>query len=361
MGILDAYLMKKYLKTFFFTAFLFSIIAVVIDFSEKVERFVESPVTTREILLQYYPTYLPDINSILWPLFALISVVFFCLRMAKNSEFVAMFSSGFSFMRISRPFLMGAGVIALFLYLGNHYFLPQTNRIKLDFMNKYIERQQASTRVRATHMFISPDTKVYINSYNTLDTTANDLRFETYQDNNLVKIVMAKRMQYQGPPNHWLLTDMETRLFDGTKETFEIQRNARLDTTLNIYPEDFVSWQNDQKRLTSPQIEAYLDRAKFRGAGNTRPFEIEYYKRTADPISIFILTIIGVAVASRKVRGGTGLHLAQGVMIGSLYIFLSRFSTTFAMDPKVTPWLGVWAPNLVFAVVAWFMVRRAQE
>lgn len=361
MGKLDAYLVKKYLKTFFFTAFLFSIIAVVIDFSEKVERFVESPVTAHEILLRYYPTYLPDINSILWPLFALISVVFFCSRMAKNSEFVAMFSSGFSFVRISRPFLIGAAVIAMLLYVGNHYFLPKTNRVKLDFMNKYIERQQASTRVRATHMFISPDTKVYINSYNTLDTTANDLRFETYEDDNLVKIVMAKRMQYKEAPNYWTISDLETRRFDGNKEQFVIERNAKIDTALNIYPEDFVSWQNDQKRLTSPQIEEYLERAKFRGAGNTRPFEIEYYKRTADPVSIFILTIIGLAVASRKVRGGTGLHLAQGVMIGSLYIFLSRFSTTFAMDPNITPWLGVWAPNLVFAGVAWYLVRKAQE
>ncbi|MCB0654654.1 MAG: LptF/LptG family permease [Saprospiraceae bacterium] len=361
MGKLDAYLLGKYLKTFFFTAFLFSIIAVVIDFSEKVERFVESPVTTREILLQYYPTYLPDINSILWPLFALISVVFFCSRMAKNSEFVAMFSSGFSFLRISRPFILGAAVIASLLYVGNHYFLPKTNKIKLDFMNKYIERQQPSTRVRATHMFISPDTKVYINSYNTLDSTANDIRFETYKDDELVKILMAKRMQYKESPNHWTISDLEERHFDGTKEEFEIRRSDRIDTVLNIYPEDFVSWQNDQKRLTSPQIEDYLERAKFRGAGNTKPFEIEYYKRTADPVSIFILTIIGVAVASRKVRGGTGLHLAQGVMIGSLYIFLSRFSTTFATDPNVSPWLGVWAPNLVFAVVAWYLVRRAQE
>ena len=136
--------------------------------------FVESPVTTREILLQYYPTYLPDINSILWPLFALISVVFFCSRMAKTPNSSPCFQ-WIQFYAHKPSILMGAGVIALFLYLGNHYFCLRRTGSKLDFMNHRTSTSQH--RVRTTHMFISPDTKVYINSYNTLDTTANDLRF----------------------------------------------------------------------------------------------------------------------------------------------------------------------------------------
>ncbi len=362
MQILDRYLLIKYLKTFFFTCLLFSLIAVVIDFSEKVGKFMEDGGPSREeILFTYYPTFIPDINSILWPLFSLIAVVFFCSRMAKNVEFIAMFANGMSFKRIAVPFIIGAAIIAGILFIGNHYILPKTNKVRLDFINDYIDKKNRSTSSRNWHIFISEDTKLYVRHFNASDSVASDVRFEKYNGTRLVETLKASKMSLIEKPNTWRLKDLEYRYFDQLKENYEIKMGSTIDTIMNVYPEDFILWRNDEKRLTSPEIRQYIEKERSRGAPNIKIFEIELYKRTADPISIFILTLIGLSVASRKTRGGVGIHLAVGVSIGAMYIFLSRFSTTFAMSPSMPSLLGVWVPNLIFAGIAWIMVNRAQE
>ncbi len=361
MKKLDRYLIRKYLKSFFFTALLFTLIAIVIDFSEKVNKFFSGNVPTDEILLNYYLTYIPDINAILWPLFALIAVIFFCSRMAKNSEFIAMISGGMSFYRISKPFLIAGAIIATLLFVGNHFVLPRTNKIKLDFLENYVDKPKKNENSRNRHMFLTPETKLYVRYYNAYDSVANGIRIETFEDNKLQQVVKAQRMKLIQLPNTWQLKKLEKRTFNQLNETFDQKFAEELDTVLNVIPNDFISWRNDEKRLTSPEIVRFINREKQRGSSNLKSFQIELQKRSADPISIFILTIIGVAVATRKARGGIGLHLAIGIGIGAIFVFLSRFSSTIALNPNISPTFGVWVPNLVFLLVAAFLVMKAQK
>ena len=210
-------------------------------------------------------------------------------------------------------------------------------------------------------MFITPEAKIFVRYYNQFDSVANGVRIESFSDNKLKKVVKAQRMKFLKEPNVWQLKGIEKRTFDNLNETYTYNSAKQIDTALNVYPEDFVSWRNDEKRLTSIEMIEFINRERQRGSSNLKAFRIELQKRTADPISILILTIIGVAVASRKTRGGVGLHLALGIGIGAIFIFLSRFSSTFALNPNISPVVGVWVPNIIFAAIAAILVWRAQK
>jgi len=145
------------------------------------------------------------------------------------------------------------------------------------------------------------------------------------------------------------------------KESFRYEKNKTIDTTLNLIPEDFVRFTKQKEMLDSPALLKFIEAEKNRGLSNTNFFEIEFHRRTSDAITIFILTLIGVAVASRKVRGGMGIHLAIGIAVGAIFIFLSKFSVTFAANSNFPTILGVWIPNLIFGAIGLFLAAKAQK
>lgn len=363
MTILDRYLVSKYLKTFFFTVLLFSIIAVVIDFSEKLEKFIDNKVPAREVIVDYYLNYIPDINAILWPLFALIAVVFFCSRLAKNVEFVAMFSSGLGIYRLVKPFVWASLLIMSVLLIANHLLLPITNKTKLAFENKYITPQRSTPRNTAIHTFIGPDVKIFIRYYNHTDSSASDAYIERYDRGRLIEYTKISRLKYLGMDDRWKIQDLEQYKLDSTNNftAFGEKISGEQDTTLYLRPDDFLEWKFDEKRLTSPQIINHLNRQKERGSQNVKPFKVELYRRTAEPVSILILSLIGMAVGSKKTRGGMGVHLAVGISLGALYVFLSKLSISFANNPDLNPLIGVWIPNLFFGAIALILLKNAQQ
>ncbi len=358
---LDWYIIRKFLTTFFFTVLIFSMISVIIDFSEKVEKFIEEPITKYEILVDYYPNFIIFIAGLLWPLFTLIAVVFFTSRMAYNSEIISIFNAGVSFRRFMRPYLVSAFFIAGLHLIGNHYFIPQGNKKRLDLEHTYISRDNDKGKTRDVHMFVGPDTKVYVNSYRKRDSTARNFRMERYDSNELVYLLKAATAEWLGPPDRWRLRSYEIRTFDGLKESLVVGRGQQMDTTVNLRPGDFVDYTEQQSMMTSSQLSEFIRERKDRGMGNTEKYEIELYRRTAEPFTIFILTIIGVAIAARKVRGGIGLHLAIGVAIGAVFIFLSRFAIVFATGQLLPPLIGIWLPNIIFSFIAIYLVLNAQK
>lgn len=358
---LDAYIIKKYLATFFFTVLIFTMISVVIDFSDKVEDFIEEPVTIRQILVEYYLNYIPHINSLLWPLYALISVIFFTSRMAFNSEIISILNAGVSFGRLMRPYLIAATVIAGIHFIGNHFVIPIGNKTRLDFEHTYIWKHSDEGKTNNVHLFTSPTEKVYIKSYRKRDTLARDFRIETFEGEKLVSLIKAQTAEWIGPPNKWRLRNYEIRTFNGLRETIDIGMNKQLDTTVNITPADFVRYANQKEMMPTSELMECIDIERQRGIGNTKVYEIEMHRRSAEPFTIFILTIIGMAVASRKVRGGMGLHLAIGVALGAIYIFMSKFSITFATNDNLSALLGVWIPNIIFSFIAAILVLKAQK
>ncbi len=359
---LDRYIIKMYLKTFFFTALLFSIIAVVIDFSDRLDAFIKNGVTVKQVIFSYYIHFVAFINGMLWPLFALIAVIFFTSRLAKNSEIISIFNAGVPFRRLMVPYLVAAGMIFCLNLVCNNYLIPMGSKIRIPFENKNVWNNTDRSRTNDIHIMLDPSTKLYIRNYRPRDSSAFDLRLEKYNDaSELVSFLEAKSARWKGESNLWTLRNYVTRTFNGMNEELQISQNKDLDTTLNLTPSDLIRVKNQQQLFTSPELRKYLRKQRARGIGGTRVFESELYRRTSEPVSIFILTIIGMAVASRKVRGGLGIHLAIGISLGALYILLSKFTMTFTNAESLGPVLGVWLPNIIFSLVALFLVKIAQK
>lgn len=358
---LDYYIIKKYLSTFLFTVLIFTMIAVVIDFSENVEEFIDEHLSAGQVIREYYLNFMLFINGLLWPLFAMISVIFFTSRMASNSEIISMLSAGVSFRRLMVPYLVAASLLTGLHLIGNHIIIPIGNKTKLNFEHSYVWKERDHGKTRDVHMFISPNTKVYVRDYFKRDSFARHFRMEEFDGNKLKVLIEADKAQWKGAPNHWELSDYEIRTFDGMKENLVVKKKEKLDTTLNFSPQDFVRYENTKEMIPSTELNDFINREKQRGIGNTKVYEIELYRRTADPITILIVTFIGMAVASRKVRGGMGMHLAVGVALGAIFIFLSKFSITFAANESLSPFFGVWIPNILFSAIAVILVAKAQK
>ncbi len=359
--ILDRYIFVKYVSTFFFTVLLFTMISVVIDFSEKVEDFLHESCTAHEIIFDYYLNYLPHINWLLWPLISLISVIFFTSRLAHNSEIISVLNAGVSFQRLQISYLSAAVIITSIHLLGNHYLIPIANKSRLKFEHTYIYKNSDQGKTENVHLFVGGDTKVYLRFYNKSDKTARDFRLEKFKGSDLVYVLKAKSASWNEKNESWTLLNTEERTFYGLKESINVNKSANKELKINLYPSDFVKYQNQKEMQTSSELLDYIEKENKRGSGVAKPFEIEYHRRTSDSASIIILTLIGVAVAARKVRGGMGLHLAIGIGLGALYVFLSRFSITFAQNDSLPSIIGVWIPNLMFIMVSIYLNLKAQK
>ena len=358
---LDIYIIKKYLATFFFTMLIFTMISIIIDFSEQVEDFIEEDVTVYEIIFDYYLNWILWINGLLFPLYALIAVIFFTSRLAYNSEIISILNAGVSFRRLMLPYLLAGGFLAILHLFGNHYFIPVGNKIHYEFQHTYIWKHNDKGKTSEVHMFIEPQTVAFIKFYRKQDSVARDIQIKRFDGNDLVFMLKAKNAKWLGPPNNWQLKNYEIREFDGLNETLFIDKKNPLDTTLNFTPADFVEFVNQKEMMNTPELLDFISAQRKRGSGNTKTYEVQLHKRTSEPVSIIILTIIGMSVAARKVRGGMGLHLAMGVGLGATYIFLSKFSNTFATNESLPSILGVWIPNIIFGLIAFYLVRNAQK
>lgn len=364
MKILDRYLLSRYLGSFFFIVLLFSMLAVVIDFSDKIEDFIAHDGPSRsEIIFDYYLNFIPHINGLLFPLYTLIAVIFFTSRLAGLSEFVAMIGSGVNFYRLLWPYFLGAAIITTLHYFGNHYLFPQSNRTRVDFENTYVWKHNYEGPTENIHMFINPLEEVYIQYYNRRDSTGRKFMLTRYDSSNTKRIstLSAKRMELLEAPNHWRFRNIYRRYIN-SKGKESLLFEEELDTILpNLKTTDLVRRDNLKDAMTTNEIIEFIESEQEKGKGIPLSFAVERYRRTADPFTSFVLTFIGFAVASRKMRGGMGWHLVIGIGLGGVYIFMSKFSATFAISGGFPPMLAVWIPNILFSAVAALLIFKAQK
>lgn len=358
---LDWYIIKKYLVTFAFTILMITIIAICIDFFEKVDKFQAADTTVQHIIVDYYLNFIPWINGLLWPLFALLAVIFFTSRLARESEIISMLAAGISYERILRPFIISSIFLAALLWWGNNYLIPNSNRIKNEFESEYIKRTNKSTLASDQHFFISPKEKAYFRIFSSRDSTAYNFRVETFEGSDLVKIFKADRITYIPDSLKWKAYSYEIHTIQGMKENFKIYTDSSIMISYPFKPEDFVRYANQMEMLSTKELRKFIAGERAKGLDTAKKFVIELYRRTADPFTIIILTIIGVSVASRKVRGGMGFHLATGIIMGAAFVILSKFSVTFASNLSLPAGLGVWVPNIAFSFVAYYLYLRAQK
>lgn len=358
---LDLYIGKKFFQTFFFVCLIFTLIAMSIDYINKVDKFIEYDLSKQQIMMDYYIHFIFWINMLLWPLFLLIAIIFFTSRMAYQSEIISILNAGVPFRRILMSYLVMTGLLTAVHLFANHYALPKSNKIRLNFENTFIYEQNDKGKTRDIQMFTSPEEKIYIRYYTKKDTTGRNFRLTRYKDLELTYILNAKKVAWLGEPNRWQLYDYSIHTFDGNDESIEFGIGQKMDTVINMHPSDFVRYINQKEMVTTSDMNTVIERERNRGTGGTKAYMVERARRTAESMSMLLLCILGVAVASRKVRGGTGLHLAIGISIGAAMILMSKFSITFANGENIPGTLGVWIPNIIFSIIAVIMVKKAQK
>ena len=355
---LDVYIIKKFLGTYFFAIVLILTIGIVFDLVEKLDRFANNavPPTVSEIAF-YYLNFIPFYANLLSALFTFIAVIFFTSKMAGNSEIIAILASGVSFHRLMRPYFISAFLIfALSFGLGG-YVIPNSRKQMLEFENEFV-RSFRRDNVRNVQMEIEPGIILYIDRYEQTRNRGYRFSLEKFEGRSLVSRLTAETITWHSDYN-WTVHNYLKRSFDGMFES--ITYGTARDTIIRIQPSEFFIVAQDAPMMTNPQLRAHLETQRRRGVGNTQVFEDEYYRRYSMPMSIFVMTLIGVSLSSRKVRGGMGLNLGVGVALSALYILFSTISTTFAVNGAMSPATAVWMPNAVFLVVGIFLYMRAPK
>jgi len=362
LTILDKYIIKKFLTTFLFATILITVVSIIINFAERIGVFIDREISMKDVCIEYYIYFIPWINGLLWPLFVMISVMFFTARMANDTEIIPMLNSGLSFNRILRPYLISAFFLAGIHWYAFNYIIPISNEYKYEFDRERLKKNKTKTRSSNVHFFVSPESKIFIRYYRRTDSSGQNFRLETLDENGGLKSVLkARKIRFKERPYTWTLEDYSKRSINGNKEDLLLAKGEKLDTVFNFAPEDFVEHLTQMEVMPTNELKAFVKKEESRGIGNTKKYYIELSKRTAIPFSIIILTLIGASVSSRKVRGGMGLHMAIGVVIGAVFEVLSKFSTTFAANLNWPIDLCIWIPNIIFSIVAIILVKSAQK
>lgn len=337
---------------------MFTIIAVVIDYTEKVQDFVKHDVSLYEILI-YFRNFIPHIIALLFPIFIFVSVILFTSRMAVRSEFVAILSTGIEFKRMMRPYYVGAGLICLLLLFANHFVIPKTNKQRLDFEAKYTGSNRLADNIQATYIKLNDSEYVNFSSFRRTTNTGYGFNYSKLDGNLLKEKIFAGRCTYDTVKNEWVLFDVKRRKNNGVRESFKKDSVYRM--KLAFEPGELFIERKAREHMSTPEINEYLKRERDKGRQGLTEYELEKHRRSSSPFSAFILSIIGACIAHRKVRGGNGMHLALGLIISAAYIVFMQFSTTFAVKGNLSPLLAVWIPNIVFGIVAIVIYQRAKR
>lgn len=360
---IDWYILRKFFITFLFCMVGFTVIAVAVDSSEKTDDFVKTGLSTTQILKQYYVGFVPYIWGLLFPLFVFIAVIFFTSKMALRSEVIAILASGTTYNRWLRPYFIGGIVMAIILLMANMYAIPKANEVRSDFETKYLNTSiTTSGQSFCENCFykrIDSITYVGFKHYYAPTKTANLFFMEKVRNNKVFYNLRAERIEWDSLKKNWKMFNIVERTIDGMKET--LTQTPERNINLNLHPSELRKDEFLKDKLTSPELARFIKLEEQRATEGLAPLKVEMNRRYATPFTVLLLTIIGAVIAGRKNRGGSGLHLAIGIMIAAVFILSDRFSTVFATKSNFPPVLAAWMPNIVFTLVAYFIYRRAPK
>jgi lipopolysaccharide export system permease protein len=355
--IIDWYIIKKYLGTFVFTLAIFVVISVVFDISEKLDDFLKSTATTNQIIFEYYGGFIPFYLNFLSPLINFIAVIFFTAKMADQTEIVPILCGGASFNRFLRPYFIASTLIFIVSMIFNQLIIPETNRLMTNFENTYLKGQD-NTRSNI-HIQLDTNTYVYIESFDNKTNIGYRFSIEKFKGDELKSKLMSDRISWDSVARKWKISNYTIRHVDGLKERME--SGVEKDTTLDMKPLDFDVRDNIYSAMNFRELNEKIKKEKIRGSGIMVNLELEKYKRWTYPFSTYVLTLIGVALSSRKVRGGVGLPLGIGIGLSFLYILLIQFANVFALKGGLPPIIAVVIPNLVFGTIGVILAIKAPK
>lgn len=358
IGILDRYILRKFMGTYFLMLGIIMLVAVVFDASEKTQDFAVMTAGWREIIVDYYLNFIVYYGNLFSGLFIFLTVLLFTSRLAHRSEIIAMLSSGVSFPRLMRPYFIGASILCALSLVVNHLVLPAANEVRLAFEEVHI-RAAFFVDDRNLHREISPGVIASCERYGAKEHTLYRFGLEHWSEGAMLSRTDAERAVFDSLSGRWRLFEYRTRIIADERE--ELLRGPAMDTVLPMKPSDFGQRWETAMAMTTPELDDYIAAKRAQGDGKVASYLIEKHQRTSYPFASYVFTLIGVGVASRKVRGGTGLHLALGVLLVLIYVFAMKITTVGATNAGLDPFLAVWAPNVLFALIGLWIYRRAPK
>ncbi len=356
---LDVYIVKKFIVTFFIALLLIIGIVIIFDISEKIDDFVSKEAPLKSVIFDYYVNFVPYFMNMFSPLFVFITVIFFTSKMAADSEIVAILSCGVSFHRMMLPYIFSATLIAIFSLCLNLFVIPDANKTRLDFETKYIKNRYKSVG-RNVHYQLAPGEFVYAESFSKWNNTAYKFTLEKIEDNKLVSKISAETAVYDSTSHTWTLKKYFIREYNNDL-TDRVRSGRQLDTVIDLSVKDFYLTEKTVETLDYRELNDLIATQQLRGDANVKFALIEKNTRFALPFSAFILTIMGVALSSKKRRGGIGWNIGIGIALAFTYILFLRFSQMFVHAGALPPFIALWIPNVVFAIIAAFLYRIAPK
>lgn len=360
LKIIDRYIIRKFLGTFFFSLVMIIVIAVVFDFAEKIDDFMERNAPVKAIIFDYYLNFIPYFATLFAPFFVFISVIFFTSRMAVNTEIIAILNGGMSFKRMMWPYFFASLVIAIFIFVLTNFVIPHANLVRIDFEDKYyrITRNRKGQIVNF-HRQVYKNVFLYMERYNPEIQTGINFSLEKFDDNGRLESKLSALRVTWDSANVWSAWTYFIRDINDSAEV--ISKGIRLDTALTIRPEDFTRDPQFVGTMKYNELNEYIDLLRLQGSDELKLFMIEKQRRFANPFSVFILTLIGVSLSSRKVRGGIGMQIGIGLALTFSYILFMQFASQFSLKGNLDPMIALWIPNILYLVIALFLYRLAPK
>ena len=335
------------------------LIVIVFDVAEKLDNFIDNNASLHSIIFDYYINFIPYFAILFAPLFLFVAVIFFTSRLAATSEIIAILNSGVTFNSLLRPYLFCATIIALLDLYANHWLVPNANKTRLKFENTYVNDPYVSSTSNF-HLQLEKNLFVYIENFDYSDSLGYKFAIDQFNSRGqLIYKLRSERAKWNYPKKEWEIDNYTIRQNDSMHESLHSGRDTLMQ--LNFVPKDLKNDTRDAATLNYSELNTYIALQKSRGTNNVASFEVEKYRRTSFPFAMIILTVIAVAMSSRKVRGGTGLHIGLGIGISFVYILFLQFSTTFSINSNLPAMFGVWIPNLIFGVLAIYLYVKAPK
>jgi lipopolysaccharide export system permease protein len=357
---IDKYIIRKFLGTFFFSIVLILTIAVVFDFAEKIDNFMEKEAPIKAIIFDYYFNFIPYFATLFAPLFVFISVIFFTSKMAVNTEIIAILNSGMSFKRMMWPYLISAVVIAVFAFLLTNFIIPRANLKRMEFEDKYYRSSSRMVTVENIHRMVFKNIYVFMGSYNPISQRGQNFTIEKFNDDGKLESKLSSpTVVFDTATNKWSAMNYILREITDEKEI--ITRGNQLDTTLTIKPSDFSRDPGFVGTMTYKELDDYISLLQLQGSDELKLFLIEKHRRFSNPFAVFILTLIGVSLSSRKVRGGIGMNIGIGLILSFSYILFLQFASQFSLKGNLNPMLAMWIPNILYSFIALALYKMAPK
>ncbi|WP_396172104.1 LptF/LptG family permease [Flavobacterium sp.] len=358
LTIIDKYLLKRYIATFVVMLVLFIPIGIVIDVAEKINKILASDVPFKAVAI-YYLDFTVYFANLLFPIFLFLSVIWFTSKLANNTEIIAILSSGISFTRFLRPYLIGATLVSVFALIMGFFLVPKASKGFNDFRYTYLKNNAEIKETSNVFRQIGDDEFIYVSNFQSTAKIAYNFVLEKFDKEKLVYKITAGRLKYNEKDSTYTMYNYNKRTVGEFNDIIETQ--VKKDTVFNFDLEDLTPVIYIAETLTLPELNKFIDKEQARGNGNINTYLVVLYKKYSLPVTAFILTLIAVSVSSMKRRGGMGVNLAIGIVLAFVYVFFDKIFATLAEKSSIPPLVAVWLPNVVFGILALYLLRNAKR